>query len=295
MASRDRDTSANVVRRLEREAGEGAAAEMGLDLGSLDSVRGFVKEVDALDLPICALVCNAGMQVNGPLRRSADGHELTFAVNHLGHFLLTNLLLSRILANAPARIVVVASGVHDPKMKTGMPHASIGSPDVLAEQGSAEGDSFNGRLAYVNRKLCNRWFAYELIRRIEAGGLSTADRPLSVNAYEPGLVPGSGLGRDYPAPLRFVWNYVLPGIARAVSPFVPTINPADKSGNALAGVVLDPALERRSGKYFPSHSRWKEAPSSDASYDTDAARALWDTSVRLARLTPEDSPLVGAP
>ena len=295
MASRDRDTSANAVRRLEQESGEGAAAEMGLDLGSLDSVRAFVKDVDALDLPIRALVCNAGIQVNGPLRRSADGHEITFAVNHLGHFLLTNLLLSRILANAPARIVVVASGVHDPKMKTGMPHASIPSPDVVAERGSAEGEAFNGRLAYVNSKLCNLWFAYELARRIEEAGLSGTERPLSVNAYEPGLVPGSGLGRDYPAPIRFVWNYILPGIARAVSPFVPTINPADKSGNALAGVVLDPALERTSGKYFPSHSRWKEAPSSDASYDTEAARALWDTSVRLARLTPEDSPLVGAP
>jgi hypothetical protein len=112
-----------------------------------------------------------------------------------------------------------------------------------------------------------------------------------VNAFEPGLVPGSGLARDYAAPLRFLWNAVLPAIARVATRFVPSVNPADKAGAALARVVLDPALERVSGKYFPSHTRWREAPSSDASYDPERAHALWEASARMARLTAADSPL----
>jgi hypothetical protein len=85
---------------------------------------------------------------------------------------------------------------------------------------------------------------------------------------------------------------MLPGVARALTAVVPSINPADKAGAAMAHVVLDPALERVSGRYFPSHARWKEAPSSHASYDVERARVLWDESVRMAGLGPADSPLV---
>ena len=179
--------------RLERESGTGAASELGLDLGSLASVRQFAKEIESRDLPLRALVCNAGLQ-NNRQKLSSDGHELTFAVNHLGHFLLTNLLLARLVARGPARVVVVASGVHDPKQRTGMPKAAVGELATLAATGGPTPDVFDGRLAYVNSKLCNLWFAYELARRSEAAGL-----PLTVNGYDPGLVPGSGLARDYPA------------------------------------------------------------------------------------------------
>ena len=72
----------------------------------------------------------------------------------------------------------------------------------------------------------------------------------------------------------------------------PTINPAPKSGAALARVVLDPALQRTSGQYFPSHTRWQAASSSQASYDAEQARALWDASLRMTRLTPGESPLL---
>ena len=88
-----------------------------------------------------------------------------------------------------------------------------------------------------------------------------------------------------------MWDNVLPGLARLISPVMPTINPAPKSGAALANLVTDPALERVSGKYFPSHSRWREAASSDASYDVARARALWEESVRWSALSPGESPL----
>jgi len=292
IASRNRQASAEAVDRIARDSGADAASELGLDLGSTAAVRQFVREIDARDVPLRALVCNAGLQVHKGPSLSPDGYELTFAVNHLGHFLLTNLLLARLVRNAPARIVIVASGVHDPKFRTGMPKPAVADLATLAATGGPRAGAFDGRLAYVNSKLCNLWFTYELIRRIEAAGLSREGRWVSVNAFEPGLVPGSGLARDYPPVLRFIWDRVLPGLARVLSPAVPSINPADKAGAALAKVALDPELDRTSGRYFPSHARWRAARSSDASYDQAQARALWDASVGFARLAPGESPLL---
>ena len=294
IASRDRTASAAAVERIGRETGTDAASEMGLDLGSTASVRAFVRELEARDVPLRAVVCNAGLQqLTGRRRVSADGFELTFAVNHLGHFLLANLLLERLRANAPARIVVVASGVHDPKRWTGMPKPAVTDFETLAETGGPQSGQFDGRLAYSNSKLCNLWFAYELVRRLEARGLAN-DGAVTVNAFDPGLVPGSGLARDYPAVLRFVWERVLPGAVGVLTHVVPGVNPAPKAGRALAQLVLDPALARVSGKYFPSHARWRAAPSSDASYDRDRARGLWEASVRMTGLTARESTLAGA-
>jgi len=291
IASRDRAASAAAVARIARESGADAASELALDLGSLASVRELAREIETRRLPIRALVCNAGLQMQ-QLRRSAEGHELTFAVNHLGHFLLANLLLERLRAAGQARIVVVASGVHDPKQPTGMPKAAIGEIATLAATGGPAAGAFDGRLAYVNSKLCNLWFTYELARRLETAGRGSGGHAITANGFDPGLVPGSGLARDYPAALRFVWTWVLPGVAYALSPILPSINPAPKAGAALARLVLDPTLASVTGRYFPSHSRWREAASSEASYDAARAAALWEESVRLAGLRPGESPLL---
>jgi NAD(P)-dependent dehydrogenase (short-subunit alcohol dehydrogenase family) len=294
IASRNQEASEQAVRRIARESGEGKVSSLPLDLGSLAAVRAFAKEIEARNLPVRVLVCNAGLQMNSGPKLTPDGFESTFAVNHLGHFLLVNLLLSRLVANAPARIVIVSSGVHDPAMKTMMPHPAITDFETLAATGGPSREKYNGRVAYVNSKLCNLWFMYELARRIQAAGLSSDARPLSVNGWEPGLVPGSGLARDYPAALKLIWDWVLPAVARVLSPRYPTINPASKSGASLAQLALDPTLERRSGLYFPSHSRWREAPSSDLSYDAGKAGELWEQSLRWTRLAPGESPLLGS-
>jgi NAD(P)-dependent dehydrogenase (short-subunit alcohol dehydrogenase family) len=292
IASRNRAASADAVARIARESGGDAASELGLDLGSLADVRRFAAEVEARDLPLRALVCNAGMQTTGgAVRLSADGFETTFAVNHLGHFLLVNLLLERLLARSPARVVVVSSGVHETERFTGMPKPAVTDLDTLAATGGPERDRFSGPLAYVNSKLCNLWFTYELARRIETAGLARDGRSLAVLAFDPGLVTGSGLARDYPPALRFVWERVLPVLTRPLAAFVPGISTARKSGTALANLVLDPALADARAKYFPSHTRWREARSSKDSYDTDRWGALWDASVRMTRLVPSESPL----
>jgi len=285
IASRNHEMSAQAVQLIESESGTGKAQALAVDLGSLESVRSLAREIAVRDIPLRALVCNAGLQFfNGAARFSADGFELTFAVNHLGHFLLVNLLLERLAANAPARIAIVSSGVHDPKLRTGMPKAAISDLQTLAVTGGPRAGEFDGRLAYVNSKLCNLWFAYELVRRIESSGVTSVGRPITVNAFDPGLVPGSGLAREYPPVLRFFWDRVLPGVARVATAVVPGINTAAKSGSALARLVLDPTLEHTTGKYFPSHTRWHEAPSSDASYDAQPARALWEKSAELTGL-----------
>jgi NAD(P)-dependent dehydrogenase (short-subunit alcohol dehydrogenase family) len=288
IASRNRDASAEAVGRIVYESGNEAVEELELDLGALGSVRQLAKEIEARRLPLRAVVCNAGLQVTRGPMLSPEGFERTFAVNHLGHFLLVNLLLHNLLENAPSRVVIVSSGVHDPAQKTGMPKPSAQNLEVLARTGGAEGARWSGRLAYVNSKLCNLWFAYELIRRVEAAGLGGDERPLSVNAFEPGLVPGSGLARDYPPALRFVWDRVLP----LLTPLVSTINTAARSGAALARVVTDPGLERVSGRYFASHTGFAEAVSSNESYDVERAAGLWDRSVAWTGLSPEESPLV---
>ena len=83
-----------------------------------------------------------------------------------------------------------------------------------------------------------------------------------------------------------------PGFARLASRFTPQINPAPKSGAALASLVLDADLAGTSGRYFPSHTRWREGRSSEASYDPAAAGRLWEASVALSGLAGGESPLV---
>ena len=282
IASRNRGASDAAVREIARSSATGKVEALELDLASPPSVRAVARDVAARGLSLRALVCNAGLQFNTGPQLSADGYELTFAVNHLGHFLLTNLLFAQLLQSAPARIVIVASGVHDPAMRTGMPKPAISDIDTLAATGGPKRGEFNGRLAYVNSKLCNVWFAYELARRL-------GDRPVTVNGWEPGLVPASGLARDYPPAMRFLWDNVLPLVTGSLSPFIPSLSTLSRSGKALARMVTDPELAKTTGKYFPSHARWHEARSSELSYDAARARELWDASVRMSGLAPGES------
>ncbi len=272
IASRNRAASEAAARHM-----HGKAEVLDVDLSSLDSVRALAREIEARNVPLKALVLNAGLQyLKGP-KLTNEGLELTFASNHLGHFLLANLLLERLAANSPARIVVVASGVHDPAMKTGVPVPQIGDFDELAVTGSGKRGEFSGLRAYSNSKLCNVWFAYELARRVPPD-------KITVNAWEPGLVPGSGLARDYHPALRAIWDYVGPPLASIVSSFYPGVSTMRKSGQSLARMVTDPVLGDTTGCYFPSHTHWEEAKSSDESYDVAKARGLWNASARLARL-----------
>jgi len=294
IASRNRERSEAAVADLRGSGGTGTVDARALDLGSLADVRRFADTLLA-DLrgaalpPLRALVCNAGLQFTHRTA-SADGFEATFAVNHLGHYLLTHRLVGALVP--PARIVFVGSGTHDPAERTGMPHPNYRGARALADAAADGGDADPGRFgrrAYTTSKLCNVLFAYELSRRLRASGLSTPDAPITVNAFDPGLMPGTGLGRDYPGWLKVVWNYVLP-----VLTILPKVHSARTSGRNLAWVVSDPSLEHTTAKYF----RRREAiPSSKDSYDGALAHELWEESAPLVGLEPDESALSmnGAP
>jgi NAD(P)-dependent dehydrogenase (short-subunit alcohol dehydrogenase family) len=155
-------------------------------------VRSFVDAVRTAALPpVHAVVCNAGLQVVSGSEKTAEGVEMTFGVNHLGHFALVQGLLD-VLAR-PARIVVVSGGTHDPGKFTGMPAPDYTRAAALAEPTTTT-DGAEGRRRYTTSKLCNVLFAYELDRRLGHGA-----QGITVTAFDPGLMPGSGLARDYSA------------------------------------------------------------------------------------------------
>ncbi|GAB3668102.1 protochlorophyllide reductase [Actinocorallia lasiicapitis] len=251
------------VRRKAAAIGEGVTG-LALDLGSLADVRRFAEGLPALQ----AVVCNAGVQTVSGEAVSADGFEQTFAVNHLAHFLLVRELLPRLAA--PARIVLVASDTHDPAKRTGMPAPVYTSALALATPGgdADASASLAGRRRYTTSKLCNVLTAYELARRI-------GDTGITVNAFDPGLMPGTGLARDYPAFQAFAWRYLLP--AATLLPGLNVHTPG-RSARALARLVTDPALAGTTGAYFSGTRRIR---SSADSYDPAKAADLWETSERL--------------
>jgi NAD(P)-dependent dehydrogenase (short-subunit alcohol dehydrogenase family) len=276
IASRDHGKSTEAVRSIIAETRNPGVAAIELNLGSLDSVPRFGVDFAARALPpIGAIVCNAGIQIVSGITYNDDGYETTFAVNHLGHFLLVNLLLRHL--NDRARIVVVSSGTHNPDQFTGMPKPdyrdaiSAAKPQLGADPGSA------GRRAYTTSKLCNVMFTYELSRRLKAEGHDT----ICVTAFDPGLMPGTGLARDYRPFQKFLWNFALPALR-----FIPGVNSTSKSGIDLARLVLDPGLEGVSGEYFVGRS---SVPSSKESYDERKTAELWESSVTMARLKPEET------
>lgn len=292
IASRDARARSDAVRRIRSIARGGArVADLDVDLAEPASVRALVGRIEADGLAIDALVCNAGILASR-LERSDDGLERTFAVNHLGHFLLANLLLARLLRSAPSRVVVVSSAVHDPRRFTTMPHPVGEDPFRLAREGALTRGRFDGRRTYATSKLYNLWFAYELARRIARARLGEPGRRVGVAAFDPGLIPGSGLARDLSPLARVAWNRVLPFATLPLAPFFPTIGSLRRSGAALAGLALAPADRASGARYFGSHARWRASSSSRASYDERRASELWEASVPLSGLRPGESPLV---
>jgi NAD(P)-dependent dehydrogenase (short-subunit alcohol dehydrogenase family) len=279
LACRNEERARAAVTRL-AGAGAGDRVEaMSLNLASLDSVRTCAAELTdhvksgALP-PLHGLVCNAGVQSGAKRSVTIDGYESTFGVNHLGHFLLVELL--RPVLEPPARVAVVASNVHDPAKKAGLPAPAWNSPAALAQgelgpAGLADKPLAGGQRRYSTSKLANIYFTYSLARRLPGG--------VTVNAFDPGLVPGTGLVREAPAPIRFANSHlgphIIPLLRRVHHPNVHTVK---ESGDALARLLTDPALTDTTGRYFEGH---REIRSSVESYDEARAEELWQASETL--------------
>lgn len=282
IAARDPARAGTVARRLGPRA-----RPVDLDLASLMSVRAASRHVaDILNTghvpPLRGLVLNAGMQTAAGLwKYTADGFEITFGTNHLGHFLLTNLLAGEL--RAPARIVVTSSGTHDPDTIDGrFNKPQYASASLLAYPERPGAPRMSHLQRYSTSKLCNLYFAYELKRRLEQSGLSTQTRPITVNAFDPGAVPTTGLLREHG---RFTQALFKSPLIRFLGVRIETEHSA---GAALARLVTDPTLWAKSGGYFAG---FKERRSSRASYDIEAATELWRDSAELVGLGRDEAAL----
>ena len=218
-----------------------------LDLTRFESVRSFAEDFRQKFSRLDVLVNNAGIYLSKRVV-TVDGLEATFTTNHLGHFLLTNLLLELIKASAPSRIVNVSSGAQI------MGH--INFSDLQGER------KYGGWKSYSQSKLANILFTYELARRLEETGVT-------VNCVHPGTVR-TNFARN---------NGGLMGlIVRVFAPFM--LSP-EQGAKTVVWLASSPEVERSTGKYFAKESEMK---SSKESYDLEVAKHLWEVSRELTGL-----------
>lgn len=250
VAARDMDKGAKASAEIEERTGR-AAEVMELDLARFASVREFAKRFldthDALHL----LVNNAGGTWS-QRHETEDGHELTFQVNHLGAFLLTELLLDRVKSSAPARVVTTSSGAH--KSSRGLDF------DDLDRQRRR----YWGMAAYNDSKLANVLFTRELARRLEGTGVTA-------NCFHPGFVR-TNFGREGDTFLLAIGTRIAAAFARS------------PARGARTGVYLctSPEVGEISGAYC-----YDERPvrTSKKASDDEAARRLWEVSEEMTGMT----------
>lgn len=254
LASRNQQTSAQAIARIRSSNPNASVESIPLDLASFAAVRQCVVAFQARGYPLHVLINNAGGAIPGKQASfTADGFEMTLGTNHLGHFLLTNLLLDDLKRSAPARVITVSSQLHIPGYAGGPP------PDF--DYNNLKGEKYyNPQVFYRNSKLANMWFTYELQRHLAGTGVTS-------NAVCPGFVP-EAIGNRRKSPLeRFFYRKIL-----AQMPFARSLEQASTS---YLFAATDPSLEGVSGKFITDG---KERRSSDESYDEQKAKRLWELS-----------------
>ncbi len=215
------------------------------DISTQDSIRRLASDFKAGHQKLHLLVNNAGVYLT---RRTTtvDGLESTFATNHLGPFLLTNLLLGLLKASAPSRIVNVTSDAHN--------GAKVNFEDLQGEK------RFSGWQAYGQSKLAMILFTHVLAKRLDGTGVM-------VNSAHPGVVRTNFANNNGLVTFGF----------RLLRPFFISSETAAKR---ILYVATSPDLEGVTGKYF---SKMHEVKSSQESYDDDSARRLWQISEQLTK------------
>jgi NAD(P)-dependent dehydrogenase (short-subunit alcohol dehydrogenase family) len=230
-------------------SGNPAVDAFAADLSSQTELRRLVAEVLDTYPRLDVLVNNVGgfwahRQV------TADGLEHTFALNHLAPFLLTNLLLDRLVASAPARVVTVSSGAQ-----------AMGRIDFDDLQGERR---YSGQRAYNQSKLANVMFTYELARHIEGTGVTAT-------VLHPGVVR-TAFGAEDPSPF---WRVFIP-LTR------PLMKTPERGAATSIYLASSPDVDGATGVYFANR---KPRTSNKSSYDTEAAARLWHLSADLVGLT----------
>jgi NAD(P)-dependent dehydrogenase (short-subunit alcohol dehydrogenase family) len=246
VAGRDPVMCEEAAARIRLEAGNPAVEHLVADLSSQTEVRtlaaGFLKRHGRLDV----LVNNAG-GVFLRRRLSVDGIEMTLALNHLSHFLLTGLLIGALRRGAPSRIVNVSSSGHR--------RSRLDLDDLELRRG------YGPLKAYYRSKFANVLFTYELARRLTGTGVAA-------NVLHPGLVL-TNIARRNGRLIGWGWRLY----ARRHG----ALTPAEGASNVLF-LASSPALEGVTGAYFFKSARADSAPGTE---DQGAARRLWQASVKL--------------
>lgn len=257
LAVRDVEKGKQAAARI-TGGGAGDVTVQALDLTSLDSIRAAASDLRATHPRIDLLINNAGVMYT-PRQTTADGFELQFGTNHLGHFALTGLLLDRLLPVPGSRVVTVSSTGHRIR-------AAIHFDDLQWER------SYSRVGAYGQAKLANLMFTYELQRRLAPHGTTVAV------AAHPG-VSNTELARNTPAALRLPVTWLAPLLTQSPGMgALPTVRAA-----------TDPAVS--GGQYYGPGSRGEVrgyprlVASSPESHDQAAQRRLWTVSEELTGVT----------
>jgi NAD(P)-dependent dehydrogenase (short-subunit alcohol dehydrogenase family) len=246
--ARDAQRGADALADVQARSGSTAVEVMALDLASFASIRSFSEAFLASRDRLDVLVNNAGlMQQHRAL--TDDGFEMMFGVNHLGHFLLTSLLLERIRTSAPARVVVVSSHAHK--------HVGSGLDfdDLQSER------SYKPFQVYGKTKLANIYFTRELARRLDA-------TEVTVNALHPGFV-ASRFARDGDSGRLGEVAMVLARPA-AISP--------EKGARTSVWLASSPEVEQATGGYY---YKCKASTPAALAQNDEIARRLWTVSDEL--------------
>ncbi|XP_013863640.1 retinol dehydrogenase 13 [Austrofundulus limnaeus] len=224
-----------------------------LDLASMRSVREFAEKINREENRVDVLINNAGV-MRCPAGKTEDGFDMQLGVNHLGHFLLTNLLLDKLKECAPSRVINLASLAH-----------IVGKIDF--EDLNWEKKKFNTKEAYCQSKLANVLFTRELAKRLEGTGVT-------VNAVHPGVV-ATELGRHTGLHQSQFSSSVL-------SPFFSMLVKSPELG-AQPSVYLAVAKEMEgvTGRYYDVMTEKEPAP---LALDDETARRLWEVSSKLVGL-----------
>jgi retinol dehydrogenase-14 len=251
VVGRDERRCAAVAGALAATTGNADVEWLAADFSRQGDVRRLADEYRARHGRLHVLVNNAGA-VFARRRVTAEGVEMTLAVNHLGGYLLTALLRDTLVASTPARVLNVASVAHR--------QARIDFEDLQLEHG------YRPFRAYAGSKLANVLFTYELARRLEATGVTA-------NAVDPGLVR-TALG-DKAGPLaRVVWRAVQLRHRRVLAT-------PEEASRPIVDLAAAPEVAGVTGTYFVDG---RPSASSPASLDPDAATRLWEASARLTGL-----------
>ncbi len=248
MVCRDRNRGRTALKDVRKLSGSNTVDLLIADMSSQKSIRTLAKKIHSEYGRLDVLVNNAGT-IFGSRQLSDDGIEMTIALNHLGYYLLTLLLLDLLKKSAPARIVNVASGAHY--------NASMNFNDLQFE------NSYSGWQAYCQSKLANVLFTYELARRLEGTGIT-------VNCLHPGVVR-TGFGRSGTFPFRLFFSLIKPFLI------------SDRKGaDTQIYLACSPEVASVTGKYYDNR---KEKQSSEESYNEAIAKKLWDVSLELTGIS----------